>query len=208
MLSLHSIPQTSSVVPVAPWERVIKFGELLSWNSSYLPGNWKWVSVMWKECGKVSVGWGRHANGRLGVGWGVCVSTARLSGRQGQCQRRLSVPLDFSAVMAIGVPPPLGTAALSSQPKLTLLHTVLWDSILALKVLGLFNFFFLSWDAEAPPILHSCALVWGNLFFWNITTTPFCTCMTYCIQHFTWHPLWPQYNDNKVMPWGNVHFFF
>lgn len=37
--SLHSIPQTSSVVLLVPWEQVIKFGELLSRNASYLPDN-------------------------------------------------------------------------------------------------------------------------------------------------------------------------
>lgn len=62
---LRSIPQTASVVPPAPWEQVIKFGELLSWNGSYLPGNWKWASMMRKDCSKIFA-WVRKTDGRKG----------------------------------------------------------------------------------------------------------------------------------------------
>lgn len=60
ILVLHSIAQTSSSVPLVPWEQLIKFGELLSRNGSYLPGNWKRVSAMWKYCCKIFSGWERH----------------------------------------------------------------------------------------------------------------------------------------------------
>lgn len=176
-LSLRSIPQASSVVAVAPWEQVIKFGELLSWNGSYLPGNWKWVSVMWKECGKIFAGlretwrWEEEEE-EEGDGFMkrvfLCVCSQR---ERDSVSEKLAVPLDSSSGD--------GYWCSSSPGKLlhchrnrhthanthTLLHTVLWDSILALKVLGLFYLGCI--DSHDPS--HSCALVWGIFFSFSET---------------------------------------
>lgn len=146
-LSLRSIPQTSSVVPPAPWEQVIKFGELLSWNGSYLPGNWKWVSVMRKDCCEILLGWERQKERRwqrVRQVYEVCVVCLQPDCQRercwhGQCQWKLAVPQDSSAVMAIGVclPPGDRCSVIShthTQPKhthaLTHTHTILRDSIL------------------------------------------------------------------------------
>ncbi len=124
-LSLRSIPQTSSVVPPAPWEQVIKFGELLSWNGSYLPGNWKWVSVMRKDCCKILLGWekGREgekvAESETGL-WSVCcvrvssqIVSERDAGMDGASESLLSprIPLQWWLLVSVF---PRGTAPLSS----------------------------------------------------------------------------------------------
>lgn len=172
--------------PLAPWEQVIRFGELLSQNGSYLPGNRKWASVMWKDYGKIFLGWERCGGGGA-RDW-------RKRSCNGQCQRKLvslRILLQWWLLVSLF---PWGTAALSSWAHfhnknthahpLTLMCTYTQSSDTAFCLLGISLFF---WDRHTQSFTaaHMNLVLWGteqNTHAMSCTVPPSAT---------LWRPLLP-----------------